>query len=259
MKKSYVILVAGMLILAGSALNSSPTGTPQPASGGPAEGGATCFTSGCHTGAPQSTTSVLSTDVPAEGYNPGETYHITITVSGTGHKGFQISAQKTDGTHHGALVPGTGTWSPFANYVTHSTTKFPSPAVWTVQWIAPAAGTGPVNIYGAFAITRSNTRRQVLQLQENVHAALNESDDPFGTLLYPVPAQDQLFLAFGKQINAPLQVTLLSTDGKICLQEVLPGTATTPAFDVSGMSKGLYLLRISSGSHTAWQKVLIGL
>ncbi len=148
-------------------ITSKPTGAPQPASGAPAEGGATCATSGCHYNSVSTVTNVLSTDIPVAGYTPGNTYNITVVVTGTGWKGFMVSPQNSVGTALGTLYSGSGSKIVFTNYITHSTDKSGTPAIWTFQWKAPAAGSGDITFYGAFAITLYNTQKQTLTVHEN--------------------------------------------------------------------------------------------
>lgn len=153
-------------------ITSKPNGAPQPASGAPAEGGATCATSGCHYNSISTVTNVISTDIPVAGYTPGNTYNITVVVSGTGWKGFMVSPQNSAGTALGTLYSGAGSKIVFTNYITHSIDKSGTPAIWTFQWKAPAAGSGDVTFYGAFAITLYNTQKQTLTVHENTGSAI---------------------------------------------------------------------------------------
>jgi hypothetical protein len=172
MKKQIITFSALLFTLALSVqqIVSNPTGAPLQASGGPAEGGATCSQSGCHSGTPTTVTNIITTDIPAEGYTPGTTYNITVTVTGSGWKGFMMSAQDAAGNFRGTLLAGTGSKVVFTNYITHSSDKSSSPAIWTFKWTAPTAGSGSVNLYGAFAVTRNATRKQMVTIQEKVNA-----------------------------------------------------------------------------------------
>jgi len=169
MKKINMIALSVILmviIVTVKNLQSNPTGAPAAASGGPAENGNTCFNSGCHTGSPSIVNNFITSDIPAEGYIPGTTYNVTVSVSGFGKKGFMFSAQKSNGTFMGSLTAGAGSHVSFTNYITHSSAKNTSPAVWTFKWTAPAAGSGAINFYGAFAATTNTTFKQTLTIQE---------------------------------------------------------------------------------------------
>jgi hypothetical protein len=145
---------------------SEPTGSPASNTGSPADG-TTCAES-CHGGSAVTQAGLITSNIPTAGYTPGTTYTITATISGTGKKGFQVSPQNTSGTLLGSLIAGSGNKIVGTKYVTHSSAKTTSTATWTFQWIAPAAGTGAVTFYGAFAITTSTTKKSTLQVNEAV-------------------------------------------------------------------------------------------
>jgi hypothetical protein len=168
MKKVFaLLLISSVVIYQGKQIISNPTGAPAGVSGGPAEGGSTCFQGGCHTGSPIATTTALSTNIPANGYTPGTAYTITVNLSGSGRKGFEVSAQKGTGTMMGTFTAGTGTKLLSLGYVTHSAAKSTTTASWTFTWNAPTAGSGAVTFYGAFAVTIGSTFTQQITVQEN--------------------------------------------------------------------------------------------
>lgn len=145
---------------------SNPTGAPAGNTGSPADG-TTCAES-CHGGSAVTQAGLISSNIPTAGYTPGSTYTITASISGSGNKGFQVSPQNTAGTLLGSLIAGTGSKIVGTNYVTHSSAKSSTAASWTFQWIAPAAGTGSVTFYGAFAITQNTTMKSTLVVNEAV-------------------------------------------------------------------------------------------
>ena len=148
---------------------SNPTGAPAGNTGSPSDG-TTCAES-CHGGSAVTQAGLITSNIPTAGYTPGSTYTITASVSGSGNKGFQVSPQSTSGTLLGSLIAGTGSQIVGIKYVTHSSAKSASAASWTFQWIAPAAGTGSVTFYGAFAITQSTTKKSTLVVNEAVVVA----------------------------------------------------------------------------------------
>jgi hypothetical protein len=131
------------------------------------EGGSTCAQSGCHSGTTTARANVISSDIQQTGYIAGATYNITVTVAGSGAKGFQVSAQKPDGTYLGTFTAGTGSRIMPTSYVTHSSSKSTSSAVWTFKWKAPAKGTGAVDFYSTFAVTRFSTYTDKYTVQES--------------------------------------------------------------------------------------------
>ena len=166
------LIFLSAIIFTTTQILSLPTGAAAPASGGPAEGGVTCSQYGCHSGSVTTVSNVLVSDIPVSGYTPGATYNLTVTVTGTGWKGFMVSAQNASGTSLGTLIAGTQSKITFTYYITHSADKSTSPAIWTFKWKAPAAGTGDVTFYGAFAITKYATQKQSFTLHENTGAVI---------------------------------------------------------------------------------------
>jgi len=151
------------------ALHSNPTGAPAGRSGGPAEGGATCAAGGCHSPSSNTVVSTLISTNPslASGYTPGATYSITITVNGSGSKGFQFSPQSSTGATMGTLVAPANLQIQQSKYITHRNASSGNPSTWTFQWIAPPAGSGTVGFYAAGVSGRNvNLYRQALSIPE---------------------------------------------------------------------------------------------
>ena len=171
-KVIYSLLALVVLSISISALNtaiSNPTGAPAGKTGSPGDGGATCQGSGCHSGTPTVVAGIITSNVPSNGYTPGTTYTITVTTTGSGNKGLEVSPQDLSGNLLGTMIAGTGTkLLGGGKYLTHTTPKTGSSATWTFQWKAPAAGTGDVTFYGAFAITDKATKKSTLLIKEAV-------------------------------------------------------------------------------------------
>lgn len=212
MKKSLIASLIGIaaVVMAGE-LTSNPTGAPLGRTGSPADG-ATCSSSGCHFGTPSPLANVITSNIPASGYVPGQSYTITVTVPGSGNKGFQVSPQKTDGTQLGTLQAGPGT-QVNGKYITHTAQKTGT-AVWNFNWTAPAAGTGNVTFYGAFAQGRSTTRTSSLTVSEAISTSVSELRAFSKVNVYPNPASSEINLAFNLTRNSQTEVRLLDLSGK---------------------------------------------
>lgn len=144
---------------------TNPTGAPAGHSSSPGDQSRTCAVSGCHTGiAVQTRTNLISSDIPEEGYTPGNSYTITAAVSSANRNmfGFMISPQNAAGTKLGtmALINSTETQLlQSAKYITHKQAGITGSGgvkSWSFTWTAPAAGTGDVNFYGSFNIANGN-------------------------------------------------------------------------------------------------------
>ena len=256
MNKKLLIVSALILpmVFINNPINSSPGGTPGARTGSPGDGGGTCFTSGCHTGAPTETVGILTTNVPAEGYTPNTAYTVTVTLTGTGNKGFQVSPQSQSGALLGSIAAGTGNWV-IGKFVTHSAAISTATAVWTFQWTAPAKGTGDVNFYGAFAITRNTTKTQVLKVTEKLGSGIQESD-LFSINVFPNPVSNQLNLLFNNNTKNAV-IDLLDLNGKEILHKELNNNTAENAIDVSTFKEGNYIVKILADDHIYYKKISI--
>ncbi len=261
MKKTRLLFFTGLTlvgVLSLGSLNSQPTGAPQPASGGPAEGGATCTQ--CHGGTATTVTDRMTTDIPAEGYTPGTTYNITVSLSGSGGKGFMFSAQNASGEFKGTPISGTGSKIESTNYITHNNSINTSTATWSFQWTAPAAGTGSVNLYGAYAVTRANTTKQLITVAEKVNTGINEMAKEIALASYVNNNEKSITVAFNLKQQANVSLTLVNYNGQVC-GEIHSGNLSSGAQQFTTttqqLKSGIYLVQAQIGSQTYFQKVLV--
>lgn len=160
---STIVLVLLISLFSQNAFTSSG-GAPAGLTGSPGDGGLTCNFSGCHTG--MATTPIagwITSNVPATGYVPGQTYTITATATQAGcvRFGFQISPQSVSGTYLGTLVVTNSTTTQIVGtkYIEQKaagTTGSTGFHTWTFDWIAPATGIGTVTFYGSFNCSNNN-------------------------------------------------------------------------------------------------------
>jgi len=147
-------------------------GAPAGKTGSPGDG-SNCVS--CHQGSASTVTGWITSNIPAQGYTPGTTYTMTVTVTGNGKKGFEVSPQSITGTQLGILIAGTGNkLVGGTKYVTHSSAGASSGTkIWNFSWTAPAAGTGTVTFYGAFTVSEPVTKLSTLVVTENVAVPLS--------------------------------------------------------------------------------------
>lgn len=161
-----VILVAGTILLSayGGDEGDYPGGSPAGYTGSPGDG-KDCVN--CHGGTSSFVSGWITSDIPPEGYLPGNTYNITVTLTGSGDKGFQVSAQDISGNQMGTLIAGSGTHlNGGTKYVNQNNGTTANPAVWHFQWTAPMAGSGNVTFYGAFTVNKPVTKLSTLEVSE---------------------------------------------------------------------------------------------
>jgi len=161
MKKFYnvlAILALPSILL----LYSYNSGSPGGKSGSPGDGGSTC--TDCHSGTAQSQFGWISSDIPAEGYTPGETYTITATGNHTGvvKFGFELTAEDAFGAKTGTLSITDPARTKFTNAnkaVTHTsggTSPSGSSSSWSMEWTAPASAPPVIKFYAAYNAANGN-------------------------------------------------------------------------------------------------------
>jgi len=227
-------------------INSKSTGAPAGCTGSPADA-ATCFQSGCHFGSPVVKTGIVSSDIPASGYVPGATYNITVSFSGTGNKGFQISPQTSSGTLVGSLIAGTGNKIVSSKYITHTGVKSTATATWTFKWGAPAAGTGAVTFYCACAVTRNTTWTTTYTTNEGVAAGMAKDKNSACLSTFPNPFINDIEIKISLKTAAPVSIWVYALNGQLVYQQqYVEAKAGDNSFaiNLAAAQKGVYVLKL---------------
>ena len=141
---------------------SNSTGSPGGRTGSVGDNGNTC--TGCHVGTANTVSGWITTNVPPEGYTPGQTYTITATGTHPGvvKFGFELTVENSQGAKVGTLQLTEPTRTKFTNNnkaVTHTAAgNVPtgSTNTWTMNWVAPSGVSGNVGIYAAFNAANGN-------------------------------------------------------------------------------------------------------
>lgn len=148
-----------------------PNGAPAGYTGSPGDAKNCVY---CHNGSASTTSGMISTNIPSTGYLHDSTYTITVAVTGSGWKGFEVSPQNVVGTQLGTLIAGTNSHlTGGTKYITQSARISSTPATWVFQWKAPAAGTGDVTFYAAYCISKPVTKLENITVTENVTTPLS--------------------------------------------------------------------------------------
>lgn len=247
MKKKH-LLFFGILIFVGlSAFIMSPTGSPGGYTGSPGDG-SNCVQ--CHGGSASNVTDWISADIPAEGYTPGQIYNITITVSGTGVKGFELTAEKDDNSKTGTFTSGTGSKLVNSNSaVTHSSSSSSDPESWSFQWTAPNAGSGNVTFYAACAVNKSVTKLCNLSVSENTVTFVSENNEQ-DINIYPNPVTNTLFLS---EINEFDKIDIYDTKGALVYSAKVNKSETE--IDFTNFKSGVYVVKLSGNGKTITRKI----
>ncbi len=244
-KIALIIAVLLVGVFTCQQLGSTPTGAPAGSTGSPADG-ATCFRSGCHFGAPVVKTGIVSSDIPTSGYVPGVTYNMTVSFSGTGKKGFQISPQSSSGTLLGSLIAGAGNKIVSSKYITHSGVKSSTTATWTFKWVAPAAGTGAVTFYCACAVTRNTTWTTTYTINESVAAGITHGEKIQQLTIFPNPVINDLVVKVSLKAATPVSIWVYALSGQLVHAQHMEAKAGDNSFAVNlaAAQKGVYILKL---------------
>lgn len=249
-------------------LQSNTSGGPASSSGGytggPAENGRTCGEQGgCHNVTADVEDEIIQLAIPDSGYAPSETYPISIAASRSGVSkwGFQLSVQDSEGNYLGsfeATDPGTRLAPANNNYIGHNSggTSGNDSKEWSVNWTAPAQGSGELTFYAVVNASNSNgstSGDNIIKGSKTIQE--QEGNDPTNTFdLAAITSVIQT--PNGIQLNNPhteqLSVSVFSAAGQL-----LSSSFTTNAQEnIQIDSKGLVLVAISSGNQKVVSKFL---
>ena len=235
-----------------------PGGSPGGYTGSPGDG-KNCTQ--CHGGNASTELGWITSDIPPEGYIPGETYMITVTVSGSGDKGFEVSPQDKSGNLLGTLIAGTGTHLVSGNKaVTQNSASSANPKVWQFEWTAPEAGTGDVTFYGAFTVNKPVTKLSTYIAHENEAVQIDES--PHHELsVFPNPATDKIHISIMSAGDGNCWIDLISMSGQVIkLLENASIGAGLNEYGIllpSSIKEGIYVLNYRDKTGSSTQKLII--
>lgn len=277
-----LVFVSALVIVYDANYNNAHTngsGAPSGRTGSPGDG-ATCNTGSCHPSTqPTDQVATITSDVPVGGYVPGTTYNITATASkaGVSEFGFQLSPQNASGTKLGSFVTPLPAGTQFANpntgmankYLTHtgSGTAGTDTKTWTVQWTAPAQGTGTVTFYGAFNFTNSNNnssgdviKTTSLDITENTSIGIDETVVHGGFDVFPNPANDIINVSFYLYEMASVSAEIFDINGRLVKQTITenlyPGRHELKFNAHGDMEAGIYFIRLNDGKNVYSKKVV---
>ena len=303
MKKSNILLLAVMAICAlfltsyesGPAHHSGLDCTGAETDNGNPTG---CSTGNCHGNT--ATTGIVvtleldSAGTPVTSYKGGLNYTVKLTGTNTTTNtepdfGFQMAC--ITGSTPSASPVNAGTWqqsglptgvrySPaqsgsfMANVVEHSTALSAtsgtggSGTVYTVSvnWTAPAAGTGTVSIWAVLNATDGldvasgfldfwNTKTLVLQEDTSTATSINATGNELAVNIYPNPTTDFVEVELNNAAYGPCSINAYDAEGRKVLSAVkeTEGNSTKAVLNTGNWQAGIYLLQITQGSN---QKVI---
>ena len=260
-----VVAVAGIALSNQQAMTKN-NGSPGGYTGSPNDS-RTCGTNGgCHGGGSTDQPNWITTDMPASGYAPGETYNITATVMKTGVTkfGFELSEEDMSGNPKRELVATTATQlKQSGKSITHRTTSMAGQdtKAWTFEWIAPAQGSGEVNFYAAFnASNNANNAagdeifHSSLTVQEGWPVSTGDVVAERPMRAWPNPAVDALSVTLPNSVQ-DAALTLFDLTGKPVLRE--RAQVGTTQLAVEQLPAGAYLLVAEGSEYRSVSRVMV--
>jgi len=254
-------------------VNSFPSGAPSGRTGAP--GDQTCQNS-CHNTfalneGPGSAS--ITSDIPVEGYTPGETYTITMEVAEDGIPRFGFEALAygetvEDGVGTVTLTEPARTQTD-ANgnreYVTHTQSGITSANsnTWTFDWTAPEEGTGNVTFYAAFVAGSGDNGNK----QDFVYTATSPAVEKVATnirqqtqISFNAYVQaEELIINASQEAPEPVEVRVLSLQGTQVFQRAELAQAGEWETRISAVNwtPGVYLVQVIKGQKASTQRVLV--
>ncbi len=249
-------LIAGPTFDVISNSGSAPTGR----TGSPGDSGNTC--AGCHSsfGAAVPTADGITTDIPVDGYTPGETYNISITTTagaGLASKyGFSLTAEDASNTKVGTFTAGTGSVV-VGDHIGHNPAQTTSTPLWEFTWTAPAEGTGDVTLYAA-AVGADGTGSPVNDGVATTNKTFSENISSSTSELTNSNVDAYVFNN-SLRINADQSINVKTLNiynevGQVVISKA--NTTINQTIDISNLKAGVYFVNIVSDQGIVSKKVI---
>jgi hypothetical protein len=248
----YVLSAAAIIMITTISAITNAGGSPGAKTGSPADGN-TCTQ--CHAGTAVPVTSWITTDIPASGYIPGNTYTITVTGthSGVARFGFELTAEDSQNNKTGTFVLTNTSETKFVNSnhaVSHTgngITPTNDSKSWSVDWTAPAGSTGSVTFYAALNAANGNmgTSGDVIYttsttVTEGSSVGVESISANKNIKLFPSTVENTLNLQWNKV--AVQQLAIYNVSGQLVKEAFIGSSQNNIKLDVSNLAKGNYFV-----------------
>ena len=275
MKKFKPFLIPILILVAFLTMSHivRSTGSPGGKTGSPGDGSNTCTQ--CHGGGKATDIAGwITSDIPEAGYRPGNQYTITVKGQRTGAAayGFELTAEKSNRAKTGGFATGGSNQVQLlsgGNAVTQTNqglTPSGGQKSWSVQWTAPAKGTGDVTFYAAVNTANgdgSTTGDVIYATNYKVKEQDLSSTEPVETFasvrIYPNPASDLVRLETSGMDSGEIQIELMSINGQRVLSQVhsLESGSGYVTLKVDRLPSGTYFATVQSGAKKASTRLII--
>jgi hypothetical protein len=252
---SFVAVATGIALMA-TQIQASSNGRSNLTGGA---GQSTC--SNCHGGAAAGGSVALTSDIPAAGYTPGTTYHMTATVTYSGRScfGIDLIALNSSNASTGTI---TVTDATYTKTVTSASKvnleqKTPKPnGTFTFDWTAPVAGTGNVTFYFAGLAANGNggddsgdyTYTGNKSFAEYIAPSTGVETITASATVFPNPATSQVVVK--SNIQASAIVSVMDINGRL-MNQTSVDNATNFDLNIAELNAGVYFVHVQGAGKTA--------
>lgn len=234
-----------------------------------------CNDTGCHSGGSFGTSvdiKVLSGETEITAYQPGELYQLVIeinTTSDPAEYGFQAVALSGDDNVNAGSFGTAPSGSQIISINNRDYFEHASPrasAVATIEWTAPATGTGDVSFFAAGnAVDGNNTNSGD---QSAAATLVLPEESPSGTAdrlvdlsvdIFPNPASELLRINLNGERSMELQLYLINMLGQTVRHSEIglrSGVVTSQELDISDLPRGNYFLQVRDQDKTMARKIV---
>jgi hypothetical protein len=265
MNKNIVLYLIVSGVTSISMLNAFTTGSPGGKTASPGDGVMSCMQ--CHQGfalnSGSAEVSISSTEL-LNGYTPGQTYLIDVSVSGamTDKIGFEVTAERyLDNAKVGVLGITDALRTQLINSdqaVTHTA----SGAVasnggnsWSFEWVAPTTASDSITFYGAFNEANGNQTTTGDRIY-TTSFTIGVNPTGIGSVaenleldVYPILCNEVLMLDTDLKIDG---LKVYDMKGTV----IIHSTENLNHLDVSGLRSGVYLLQIETEHGMQVRKII---
>jgi hypothetical protein len=244
-----------------------------------------CTTSGCHDSytlnSGGGSVTISSSNMTGWVYDPGVTYHMTVTVARSANSlfGVCVEALTTANANAGTLVITNSAKTSIKSRtvsgvsrrsVVHTLNGGANPAqmAFNFDWTAPASNIGDVTFYFAGVAANADgnetgdyvyTGSQVVNYNTLNSIATINTSTPIS--VYPMPVQDHFSVNYTVNTSGPVSIKLYTMQGALAAdlgsKMLAKGDYTDNFYLPANLSSGNYLLNIESESGLSSRKILI--
>lgn len=275
MKIVYFVFSVGLAYVFFASSSSGPAAVQgRDRTGSPVANG-NC--SNCHFGGDFGTSVIaqfLKDSVEVDAYIPGETYQFRISIptriqpSSYGFQAVALTGEANTSAGSFSKLPSNIQITTIndRNYLEHSQ-RLPD-STYTIDWVAPEAGTGDVRFYAAVNATNNASASngddpavldQALTIMEStVNSTFSSNDLRLQWNVFPNPLQAQLFLTLEATKRQDYTVRLVDMQNRVLQLEqwsVAPGTQSWMT-NTEGLVPGIYLVQLISDGQVFSRKLI---